>query len=182
MASLSAMCALANLPARAAPRFRAAEASAPALAADVTTPVRLSALFKPAVADLFPLFTPPELVLAALEGASFSLRDARRLYTDTCLRWLVSIVRRLVWRDLLKLSKAYGSADNAVKTEFARGPTCACALPSALLPVLCGRRGRPRDGCARSRTKVSVISASALVSGLMLVLLSTATPAAPCLS
>jgi len=57
-------------------------------------------------------------VLAASEGTSFSLRDARRFYTDTCLRWLLSIVRRLVWCDLLKASEVYESVDGDPKTEL----------------------------------------------------------------
>ncbi len=66
---------------------------------------------------------PPELVKAAVGGASFTLRQARRFYADTCFRMLVSIVRRLVWRDLVRGSALYETLDSDTQLNLMRSVT-----------------------------------------------------------
>lgn len=117
------MCSLASLPARAAAQARAVEAFFPALAADATSPVDVCALVEPVLTGLFNILMPPELLEAALRGPSSTLRDARRFYADTCFKLPVSIIRSLVWRDLVRGSAGYAAVGSDTQLSLLRSVT-----------------------------------------------------------
>ncbi len=118
------MCSLASLPARAAAQARAVEAFSPTLAADATSPVYVRDLVEPVVSGLFDILMAPELMVAALGGAkSITLRDAKRFYADTCFKVPVSIIRRLVWRDLVRGSAGYATAGSGTQRTMLQSVT-----------------------------------------------------------
>jgi hypothetical protein len=116
------MC-LASLPARAAAQARAVEAFSPALAANATSPVRVCDLVEPVLTGLFKILMPPELLEAALRGPSSTLRDARRFYADTCFKMPVSIIRRLVWRGLVRGLELYATVGSDTQLNLLRSVT-----------------------------------------------------------
>ena len=97
------MCALAGLPARAAAQVRALEAGAPALAAAATCPLRLLDIVRPSAMGLLMPLVGPDVLQPLMLPHGLTLREARYVYRDTgsAIATLASIVRRIVWRDML---------------------------------------------------------------------------------
>ncbi len=121
------MCALANLPDRAAACVRALELRAPALAAAATCPVRAGDLtsFEAEVRSLIE----PKLLQVASVSAGITLREARCVYehAGAAVATLANLVRRIVWADLFSASKTYESRCAAL--ELAVGALCTlCTL------------------------------------------------------
>ena len=58
-----------------------------------------------------------------LGGPSITLRDARRFYADTCLDLPVSIIRRLVWRDLVRGLELYATVGSDTQLNMLRSVT-----------------------------------------------------------
>ncbi len=140
------MCALAGLVARAAAQVAALEASAPALAAAATCPLRLADL---AHANALGLLMPvawAELVPAVTEGGGLTLGQARLIYRGAgakVVATLASMVRRVVWTSLL------AGAEQGGERLLARVALNLQALSALLACPLCVRAAADRRTAIR---------------------------------
>ena len=95
------MCALAGLAAEAAAGLGALEAGAPALAAGATCPLRAADLMCPDAVYLLAPVIHGDLMQAVTRDGGLALHEARLVYRGAAVGTLASIVRRILWRDVL---------------------------------------------------------------------------------
>ncbi len=87
--------------ARRAAQLRALEAGAPALAAAATCPLRAADLLRPDVVDLLKPVIHYDFMQASPRDGGLDLHEARLVYRGAAVCILASIVRRILWRDVL---------------------------------------------------------------------------------
>jgi len=95
------MCALAGLAARADAQVGALEAGAPALAAGATCPLRAADLMRPDAVELLAPVIHGDPMQAVTSDGGLALHEARLVYRGAAVGTLASIVRRILWRDVL---------------------------------------------------------------------------------
>ncbi len=165
------MCALASLAARACAQVGALEAGAPALAAAATCPLRAADLMRPTAMALLAPVIHIDFMEAVISDGGLTLHEARLVYRSAPLSILASIVRRILWRDVLAWLEQDAEDKRLAWVTFIVQALCtiikcpffvrAAADRRTAIREAAERHAPPSADCARAKAAAPALTASA---------------------